>query len=217
MQTIHPLIRVQTLLDQDILHMGVQQILKAHSFIEVTSTHTDAHIAMEKASQTPPQVFITYAQLSSGNPYQLAKHFQKHHKTKTIFLTSHATSENETHHAIEHGVLGILNTNCSGSELLAAIQSVAKHKTYFTDRLKQLITQTPHKPLLTPRRHRLSPREIDVLRCLGSGLRASQISDELSIAVKTVDRHKSNIMTKLGLYSQVHLALYAVREGVTPL
>ena len=63
------------------------------------------------------------------------------------------------------------------------------------------------------RKGRLSPREVDVLRCVAQGMKAKLVGENLMIAPKTVERHKSNIMNKLQLKSQVDLAVYAVREG----
>ena len=68
-------------------------------------------------------------------------------------------------------------------------------------------------PVMPTSNRELSRREIDVLRCVASGMRAKEIAKKLFISVKTVDRHKSNIMSKIGVNSQLEMARYAIREG----
>jgi DNA-binding NarL/FixJ family response regulator len=61
--------------------------------------------------------------------------------------------------------------------------------------------------------HPLSPREVDVLCCVAQAMTAKEIARDLQISVKTVDRHKANIMNKLSMRSQIELARYAIRNG----
>ncbi|MCX6129577.1 MAG: response regulator transcription factor [Proteobacteria bacterium] len=61
--------------------------------------------------------------------------------------------------------------------------------------------------------HPLSPREVDVLCCVAQAMTAKEIATDLHISVKTVDRHKANIMNKLNMRSQIELARYAIRNG----
>ena len=61
--------------------------------------------------------------------------------------------------------------------------------------------------------HPLSPREVDVLCCVAQAMTAKEIARDLHISVKTVDRHKANIMNKLSMRSQIELARYAIRNG----
>ena len=61
--------------------------------------------------------------------------------------------------------------------------------------------------------HPLSPREVDVLCCVAQAMTAKEIASDLRISVKTVDRHKANIMNKLNMRSQIELARFAIRHG----
>jgi DNA-binding NarL/FixJ family response regulator len=63
------------------------------------------------------------------------------------------------------------------------------------------------------KRELITPRELEVLCRVAKGLTAKEIAKSLNISSKTVERHKSNIMGKLGIHTQVDLARYAIREG----
>ena len=88
---------------------------------------------------------------------------------------------------------------------------------YFSQEIKErILSKDAHNvggEVYVSRRNLLSPRELEVLCCVARGMKAKVIGKTLHITAKTVERHKSNIMAKLGLHSQVDLALYAVREG----
>jgi two-component system, NarL family, response regulator NreC len=63
----------------------------------------------------------------------------------------------------------------------------------------------------------LTPREREVLICIGEGYTNREIGEALTISVKTVDRHRENIMRKLNLQSRVELVRYALEKGIITL
>jgi DNA-binding NarL/FixJ family response regulator len=63
----------------------------------------------------------------------------------------------------------------------------------------------------------LSDREREVLQLLAEGKTAKEIADQLHVSIKTVETHRTNIMTKLNIHRIAELTKYAVREGLTPL
>jgi DNA-binding NarL/FixJ family response regulator len=63
----------------------------------------------------------------------------------------------------------------------------------------------------------LSPRELEVVKLIAEGLTSEEIADQLVISKKTVDRHRANVLEKLGMRNRVELTRYAIRRGlVTP-
>ncbi len=97
-------------------------------------------------------------------------------------------------------------------EIVGAVREVMSDKEYFCDEIRPRMVQIGQgaasgRPLL-------SPREIEVLCCVARGLSAKEIASSLHISAKTVERHKSNIMAKLSMRSQVDLTRYAIKEGL---
>jgi DNA-binding NarL/FixJ family response regulator len=63
----------------------------------------------------------------------------------------------------------------------------------------------------------LSPRELEVVKLIAEGLTSEEIAEQLFISKKTVDRHRANVLEKLGMRNRVELTRYAIRRGlVTP-
>jgi DNA-binding NarL/FixJ family response regulator len=60
----------------------------------------------------------------------------------------------------------------------------------------------------------LSPRELEVVKLIAEGLTSEQIADQLFISKKTVDRHRANVLEKLGMRNRVELTRYAIRRGL---
>jgi len=60
----------------------------------------------------------------------------------------------------------------------------------------------------------LTPREIEILKLIAEAHSAKEIADMLVLSVKTVDRHRANILDKLGLHDRVELTRYAIRSGL---
>lgn len=99
--------------------------------------------------------------------------------------------------------------SAGGEDLLAAIRAVVAGNTYLCADANRALK--PHAGCgCSP----LTPREISVLRCVASGMRASEIAEFLGISTGTVDTHRKNIKAKLGAGSIAELTQYALREGL---
>ena len=79
-------------------------------------------------------------------------------------------------------------------------------------------TVYPAEQRAAPRRGRkpevLTPRELEVLKLVAEGWSSQRIADELVISKNTVDRHRQNLLEKLGLHDRVELTRYAIRRGL---
>jgi len=110
----------------------------------------------------------------------------------------------------------IVTAALTGAETVAAIRAGAEDlilKT-FLSRLAASITTAlaVRRPL-----HKLTTRQIEVLRLLAEGNRTKDIAHLLGLSVKTVESHRGEIMRRLGIHDVVSLARYAIRVGLIPL
>jgi two-component system response regulator NreC len=115
------------------------------------------------------------------------------------------------------GANGYVLKQSSSEELLQAIRVVASGKSFLDPLVAGQITQHyaanaethPHGVI----REELSPREVEVLRLVARGYANREIAAELDISVKTVDAHKANGMSKLGMSSRIELVRFAILQG----
>jgi len=136
--------------------------------------------------------------------------------TRILMLTRHG----EYHHVQEllrAGANGYVLKQSSSQELLQAIRVVASGKSFLDPLVAGQITQHyTAQPQPHPQgaiREELTPRELEVLRLLARGYANREIAVELGISVKTVDAHKANGMSKLGMASRIELVRFAILQG----
>lgn len=119
--------------------------------------------------------------------------------------------------ALRAGVDGYILKTEPGTSLLAAIESVLKHErfispTIVSELLNTAADQTPSPPRATPS-DGLSSRELEVMKLIARGMRTREMADCLSVSPKTIDKHRANLMRKLGVRTAAAVAAYAISNG----
>ena len=137
-----------------------------------------------------------------------------HEEIKVVFLTMHPDVTYAAS-AFEAGASGYVLKHSAASELVTAIQSALRGKTYVTPllagELMQFYKQKPdHRDELT----RLTPRQREVLQMLAEGRSAKEIASVLQISSRTVEFHKYRMMEELGMKTVAELVKYAINKGI---
>ncbi len=116
------------------------------------------------------------------------------------------------------GVSGYLLKECSQGELVKAIRTVIKEKTYLGPGISDIVIkdfltgwQTTNDSAFS----KLTPKEREVLQLMAEGKSTKQIAESLYISIKTVESHRKQVMDKLEIRSIAELTKYAIREGLT--
>jgi DNA-binding NarL/FixJ family response regulator len=188
--------------------------------MEVVGDCGDADSALEIISANKPDIVMSDISMPGLSPFEMVKRSKEQNSgLRVLFLTAYSTDGN-LERALRAGGSGFITKVEPMNIILEAIRKVSSGESYFSDEIQgRIVGSQPNEAArsdndLTVRRELLSPREVEVLCCVARGLTAKQIANTLHISAKTVERHKSNIMAKLGIHSQVDLARYAIREGL---
>ncbi|MBS9727105.1 response regulator transcription factor, partial [Stutzerimonas stutzeri] len=110
------------------------------------------------------------------------------------------------------GVLGLVDKSSSMDELPQAIQAVYRGQTYISRSLRERVETAGSWRMREGDGKPLSPREVEVLRLLGTGMTVKEISLQLHKSVSTISRQKGDAMLKLGLKGDAELFDY-LRDG----
>jgi DNA-binding NarL/FixJ family response regulator len=135
-----------------------------------------------------------------------------------IILSAHSDDE-YVNRVAAAGVFGFLEKQSSAEILSLAIREVAAGRTYYSpniaarlSRLQASETTSSVWPRLVPLR--LTSRETEVLQLVAEGSGNKQVAAELGISIKTVEKHRKQLMSKLRIHDTASLTRYAVAAGV---
>jgi two-component system, NarL family, response regulator NreC len=118
--------------------------------------------------------------------------------------------------AVRSGAMGYLEKNTTKKELISAIHALARGEEYYSDEVSRIIVRH------TLRKSReeepkglqdVSKRELEILKLLAEGLTNQQIGEKLFISTRTVESHKTHVMQKLGLKTNIDLFRFLTRQG----
>ena len=115
--------------------------------------------------------------------------------------------------ALQAGATGYVDKSCTTDVLITAIRSVAANLRFIDPCLVDILIQAS-QPASAPRHLLLSPREMDVLRLIASGLSGSDIAERLHLSPKTISTHKKRLMDKLHVDSIAGLIEYTLTHDL---
>lgn len=211
--------RIRVLLADD--HTAVREALavlvNSQPDMVVIAQAGNGDEAVERAREAHPDVAVLDLSMPAMSGLEVTMVLRDAiPSTRILMLTRHG----EYHHVQEllrAGASGYVLKQSSSDELLQAIRVVASGKSFLDPLVAGQIAQhhaadaEAHRQ--RPIREELTPRELEVLRLLARGYANREIAAELDISVKTVDAHKANGMSKLGMSSRIELVRFAIHQG----
>ena len=199
--------------DQSIVREGLNQILGRSEEFEIASSTASSYQTKDLIQKLQPDILLLDLQCQAS-VYQIASEAQAVKADLKIILTSSLPLPEYQRIAERIGAKGLLSAFEEPEQILEGLRTVAEGGTYFqANHLVRNLVQKHREGVNGRLEHPLSPREVDVLCCVAQAMTAKEIAMDLQISVKTVDRHKANIMNKLNMRSQIELARYAIRNG----
>jgi len=203
--------------DHTILREGLRSLLTSGSEFEVVGEAEDGREAIRCVEKFKPNLILTDLSMPRMNGMEAIREIKKQSpETKILVLTVHKTEEYILA-TLQAGADGYLLKDSTHAELLAAVRHVLSGKHYispgisdkvldgYLDGRKTLKTRTSWETL--------TQREREILKLIAEGYRNKEIAEELCISVKTVEKHRSNLMEKLNLHNVQALTTYAIEKG----
>ena len=207
--------------DQTLVRKGLRALLSVETDYTIVGEAEDGLQTIKKVRQCRPDLLILDLAMPKMNGISaIIEIKRKFRKTKILVLTFH-TSDEYILEAFKAGADGYCLKNDSHAELMTAVKSVLSGKIY----LSPSISGTVLKGYLNGKKRikedtawqSLTQREKEVLKLVGEGNTSREIADYLNISIKTVDKHRSNIMNKLDLHRAAALTAYAIEKGLVTL
>jgi DNA-binding NarL/FixJ family response regulator len=144
----------------------------------------------------------------------LKKIFRVFPKVSVLIITNEESVDNFEEY-IRLGVNGFVFTNSSPDEFLMAIKMLADGEEYYPEEVWRFLRKAIRsKKSVSIQDHKLTEREIDVLRSFTNGLTYKEIGNELNISSRTVETHKKNILAKLKVHTTADMIKYAYHNNL---
>ena len=223
MQELGLKIRVLLADDHAIVRAGLRMILAGEPDMAIVGEAADGDSALRMTEETHPDVVVMDISMPGMNGLDGVRYVKESvPETQVVVLTMHE-DQRYFFQALEAGASGYVIKGAPPIELLTAIRAVRKGEAYFCPSLaKQMLNDYLRRADAGSEKEKdalgkLSDREKEVLKYIAEGKTGREIAAILYLSPNTVERHRANIMDKLGLHNRAELIKFAIRKGLVTL
>src|SRR5438552_10470580 len=212
-------IRVLLADDHKLVRAGIRSLLERFPNVEVIAEASDGREAIRLVETNEPQIVLMDLAMPELNGLEATRHLTKTFPQVRVIILSIYSDEEHVYQALRAGAAGYLLKGAATEELELAIRSVAQGETYLSPPVsKPVIMEYIHRTNVGfSSRERLSPRQMQILKLIAEGKTTKQVALQLDISVKTVETHRSALMTRIGVRDVAGLVRYAVKIGLVDL
>jgi DNA-binding NarL/FixJ family response regulator len=199
--------------DHDVVRSGVRAILEAQEGWEVVGEAADGKEAVDKALATRPDVVVLDYGLPVMNGIEATRQIRARVAGAEVLLFTMHDTATLVREVLEAGARGFLLKSDARRFLIAAVESLAAHKPFFTSQVSETLLET-YLAKGAAADCVLTAREKSVVQLIAEGQSNKKIADILSISLKTVETHRASAMRKLNLDTTAALIRYAIRNRI---
>jgi DNA-binding NarL/FixJ family response regulator len=203
--------------DHALVRSGLRMILDAEPDLRVVAEAADGYEALAALERTPTDLAILDIAMPRMTGLQAARDINRTHPHVRILILSMHDNEQYFFEALKAGASGYVLKSVADRDLLEACRATMRGEPFLypgavTALIRDYLQRARQGEALP--NAILTPREEEVLKLVAEGYSTREIAKTLAISVKTVDRHRTNILQKLGLRDRLALTRYAIRAGL---
>jgi len=204
--------------DHTILREGLKALLSADPEFDVVGEAEDGLEAIRCVENFTPDLVLMDLSMPRMDGLGAIKEIKKHHpETKIIALTVHKTEEYVLT-TLQAGADGYVLKDATHSELVMAIKNVLTGKRYLSPAVSEKVIEGYIEGKKTVKEKSawdtLTQREREILKLIAEGYKNKKIANYLCISLKTVEKHRANLMSKLDLHNAAALTAFAMGKGI---
>jgi DNA-binding NarL/FixJ family response regulator len=203
--------------DHAVVRQGLRYVLDAQPDLEVVAEAADGAEAVELAVSADVQLAVLDVAMPRMTGLQAAAELARRRPELRVLILSMYDSEQYLYEALRAGASGYVLKSAADRDLVEACRAAMRGEPFLypaavTTLIRDYLGRVrageavPQDPL--------TPRELEVLKLIAEAYTSDQIALELSISRRTVDRHRENILAKLGMRDRVELTRYAIKRGL---
>jgi DNA-binding NarL/FixJ family response regulator len=202
--------------DHAIVRSGLKRVLDAKPDLEVVAEAEDGSEAVEKALKEDVHLAVLDVSMPRMTGIQAVAELHKRKpELKTLILSMH-DSEQFLFEALKAGASGYVLKSGADTDIVDACRAAMRGDSYlYPSAVATLVRDYVERGGRGEEQFDLlTPRELEVVKLIAEAHTSKEIAEALFISIKTVDRHRQNILDKLGMRDRVELTRYAIRRGL---
>jgi DNA-binding NarL/FixJ family response regulator len=208
-----PVHRILLVEDHPLVREGLRRVIENEPDMMICGEVETASAARSAVRDLKPDVMVTDISLKEGDGMELVRDVRAQQPDLRILVLSMHDEKIYAQRVLSAGADGYLMKQAPGEQFLLSLRAVLEGRVYVSDSLGSAMIQqlvANRKAGAASPIERLSDRELQVLRMLGSGLNTRQMAQSLHLSAKTVESHRQSVKRKLGLQTGAQLLRYAI-------
>ena len=202
--------------DHAVVRRGLRLVLDGEPDLEVVAEAGDGSEAVERALSDDVHLAVLDVTMPRMTGIQAAREIARRRPdVRTLILSMH-DNEQYFFEALKAGASGYVLKSAADRDLVEACRATMRGEPFlYPDAVAALIRNHLERAAEgTAAADILTPRELEILKLIAEACTSKQIAEMLVISVKTVERHRANILEKLGMRDRVELTRYAIKRGL---
>jgi DNA-binding NarL/FixJ family response regulator len=201
--------------DHTMVRRGLRLVLDSEPDLEVVAEAGDGAEAVERALRNGIDLAVLDVTMPRMTGIQAVRELgRRKPELKTLILSMH-DNEQYFFEALKAGAAGYVLKSSADRDLVEACRAAMRGEPFLypgavTALIRDFLARDDGDTELEP----LTPRELEILKLIAEAHSTKEIADILVISPKTVERHRANILGKLGMRDRVELTRYAIRRGL---
>ena len=202
--------------DHAVVRRGLKLVLDAEPDLDVTTEAGDGAEAVELGLKEEIDLAVLDVTMPRLTGIQAARELSRRRPELRILMLSMHDNEQYFFEALKAGAAGYVLKSAADRDLVEACRATMRGESFLypaaisaliRDHLERVREGNGDLDVLTP-------RELEILKLIAEAHTSKDIADMLVISVKTVERHRANILEKLGMRNRVELTRYAIKRGL---
>ncbi len=201
--------------DHEIVRHGVRLVLDDQPDFTVVAAVADGAEAVKRAVRDDIDLAVLDVSMPKMSGLQVTRELSRRRPSLRIVILSMYDDEQFLFEALKAGASGYVLKSAVDKDIVEACRAAMRGETFlYPAALASLVRDRIDEDRLPEGVESLTAREIEVLKLIAEGNSAKEIAEMLVISVKTVERHRSNILEKLSLRDRIELTRFAIRRGL---
>ena len=205
--------------DHNLVREGLRLLLEKETDMQVVGEASDGRQSVRETKRLKPDVVLQDLAMPLLNGLEAARQIATEVPTARVLVLSAYSDDTNIEHVIEAGAAGYLMKETVGNDLVRAIREIAGGNAFFSPPiarrlLKQWQGKTVNGSLVGAKAAKLTSRQREILQMIAEGYATKQMAGLLSLSIKTVEKHRQDLMNTLNMHNIAALTRYAVSNGI---